>query len=130
MQAADTILKLTPQQRMFDDWFAERGSPLGIGIGVGERALSERYAAHAVRHTREVEHLENQIDSLLWLSEQPSFAVAELDLSSGNRAGGDLVFETANLIVELTVFSAPRHQVKTQAAYVLRCAFLPGRNYG
>src|SRR5580700_5135315 len=104
MQAADTILKLTPQQRMFDDWFAERGSPLGIGIGVGERALSERYAAHAVRHTREVEHL---------------------DLSRGNRAGGDLVFETANLIVELTVFSAPRHQVKTQAAYILRCAFLP-----
>src|SRR5208337_465151 len=124
-----TILKLPLEQWMFEDRFTEGRAPCRERIGIGNRPLCERYAAHAVGHAREVQHFENQVDSMLRLPQEPTFAAAKFDLTGWHRASGDLVLKAANLIIQLPVFLAPRYQVKTQPAHVLRCALLPSRDH-
>src|ERR1039457_5489755 len=108
-----TILELPPKQRMFDDRFPEGGAPFRERIGIGDGPLCECYAAHALGHAREVQHFDNQIDSLLRLPQQPTLALTKFDLTGWYRASGDLVLEAAYPIIQLPVFSATRYQVQT-----------------
>src|ERR1017187_6631333 len=108
-----TILELPPKQRMFDDRFPEGGAPFRERIGSGEGPLCECYAAHAVGTAREVQHVENQMDPLLPLPQQPTLALTKFDLTGWYRASGDLVLEAAYPIIQLPVFSATRYQVQT-----------------
>src|SRR5208282_454177 len=114
---------------MFNDRLPEGYTSLSESVGIGDRSLCEGHAAYAVGHAREVQHIENQINSMLRLPKQPTFTLTKFDLTGWYRASGDFVFEAAYPIIELPVFTAPRHQIQTQPTHVLRSALLPSRDH-
>src|SRR5580658_3685423 len=107
---------------MFDDRFTEGRAPFRERIGISDGPLCERHTAHAIGHAREIQHFENQIDSLLRLPQEPTLALTKFDFTGRYRARGDLVLEATYPIIELPIFTATRYQVQGQPAHVVRCA--------
>src|SRR5439155_14085589 len=106
-----TRRNLPPYQGLLDEGFAEDHAPFGKRQAVCHGALCQGHAPDAVGHTGEVQHLKNEVNSLLSSAQEPGFAVAQLDFSSGHRTGCDFVLDPANEVVELAVGALPRHKI-------------------
>src|SRR5207237_6075475 len=103
LKSLQTDFKLTSKQRMIKDSFSEGRAALCISQRIRHSPLSERNAHHAVRHTREVQNFQNQIDSQVSGTQQVSFAISQFHFSGGNRASGDLVFQSPDEVIETDV---------------------------
>src|SRR5215469_9861645 len=115
---------------MLDDGLTEGCALLGKRPGICNGPLSERYAANAVSNAREIQHFENQINSMFSLPQQVTFTVTELDLTGWNWTSGDLVFEAAYLVIQLAILAATRYEEQPQATHTVRCAFASSSDDG
>src|SRR5260370_36447343 len=110
LKRSQPTLKLMTKQRMIENALAERGALLGIGKCFGHGALRQRHTHHAVGYARKVQNFEDEINSRVRRAEQVAFAAFQLHFSSRNRAGGNLVLEPPNEIVELAILAVSRDQ--------------------
>jgi hypothetical protein len=69
-------MKLPAQEGMLNYWLTERDSTFRKRERVRKCPLPERHAADNVAHTREVERLQNQVDSGFLFAEQVCLAIA------------------------------------------------------
>src|SRR5882762_226595 len=124
------MFKLMAKQRMIENALAEGGAVLSKEKRIGHGALRQCDTHHAVGYAREVQHFEDQINSRLTGAQQVAFAVFQLYFSGRNRAGGNLVLEAANKIVELTILAVSRDQEQGQPADTRRGSFRARRHNG
>jgi hypothetical protein len=76
---------------MIKDAPPERALRLGKAGRTKDGALRQCYAAKPVCDARYIEHLYDEVDSLVGRAQQVRLAVAQLERTCGNRARGGLV---------------------------------------
>src|SRR6185437_13224119 len=113
-QTLQAFFELAAQERMVEDGLAKGDARLSKSERIGQRALRQGRAAQAVRHTGDIQHLQDQVNSLIGAAQQISLTLAQLNFAGRNRAGGNFVLEATNGVVQLSIFPEPREQEKRQ----------------